>query len=71
MLFRRCFSKSFSLHVPELPVEDTIALSSQDLGGKVHIDSDKSPLVMVHGLFGARQNYSSVGRKISAATRRR
>ncbi|KAM9931869.1 hypothetical protein OXX80_008483 [Metschnikowia pulcherrima] len=87
MLFRRCFSKSFvgqskvdyskqiqttkALHVPELPVEDTIALSSQDLGGKVHVDSDKSPLVMVHGLFGARQNYSSVGRKISAATRRR
>lgn len=57
--------------LPGLPVEDTITLSSQDLSGKVSIDEEKSPLIMVHGLFGARQNYSSVGRKIAASSKRR
>ncbi|GEQ67101.1 hypothetical protein JCM33374_g764 [Metschnikowia sp. JCM 33374] len=57
-------------HVPELPVQETVALASQDISGKVAIDPAKSPLVMIHGLFGARQNYSSVGRQLSAKTHR-
>ncbi|OBA23435.1 alpha/beta-hydrolase [Metschnikowia bicuspidata var. bicuspidata NRRL YB-4993] len=86
MFFRRYFSHSaFRLtkvdilkqielakahHAPELPVENSIALSSQDLSGKNEINDKKSPLIMIHGLFGARQNYSSVGRKISALSNR-
>lgn len=87
MLFRRFFSSTHvrstkvdilkrieaikASKLPELPVEDTITLSSQDLSGKVTIDEEKSPLIMVHGLFGARQNYSSVGRKLAASSKRR
>lgn len=57
--------------VPEVPVKPLVALSSQELGGKGPVDLHKTPLVMIHGLFGARQNYASVGRKIGEATGRR
>lgn len=56
--------------VPDLPVHKTVPLSSQSFKGKTTIDPEKSPLVLLHGLFGAKQNYSSVGRHICAATAR-
>lgn len=56
--------------VPELPVHQMVPLSSQSYKGKTEIDETKTPLVLLHGLFGAKQNYSSVGRQICAATSR-
>lgn len=55
--------------VHDLPIESNIALSSQTFHAKSAVDETKSPLVMIHGLFGAKQNYASVGRKISSATK--
>lgn len=57
--------------VHDLPYHGTIPLSGQTY--KTHHTSDetKTPLLMIHGLFGAKQNYSSVGKKISMLTGRK
>lgn len=36
----------------------------------VEIDKTKAPLILIHGLFGAKQNYMSVGKDISSLTQR-
>lgn len=56
--------------VADLPLHRTVALSSQSFKGKTKIDPEKSPWVLLHGLFGAKQNYSSVGRRVCEATSR-
>lgn len=57
--------------VPDLPYQETVQLSSQTYKSKSEIDATKSPVIMLHGLFGAKQNYSSVGRNISTLTNRK
>lgn len=56
--------------VPDLPIHKTVALSSQNFKGKTEIDNAKTPVVLLHGLFGAKQNYSTVGRQLCTATSR-
>lgn len=64
-------SRSLNLsQVPDLPLHNIVALSSKSFKGNTTIDGEKSPWVLLHGLFGAKQNYSSVGRSLSAATSR-
>lgn len=59
------------LNVPNLPFKHIAPLASQTYRSLVDVDSEKPPLVMLHGLFGAKQNYSMVGKHISEKTRRR
>lgn len=54
----------------DLPVLPTVSLVSQDLQGKAKFDQSKTPVVLLHGLFGALQNYRTVGRKLGAETQR-
>lgn len=78
--FRRCskidWRKEFeSLHIKDvkpLPNHETVDLPSQVFKPKIGttVDDNKAPLVLIHGLFGAKQNYSSVGKEISTITRR-
>lgn len=56
--------------VPELPIHKTVPLVSQSFKGKTEIDAGKTPVVLLHGLFGALQNYRTVGRQICAASNR-
>lgn len=57
-------------NVKDLPFKDVVALAYQTYRCPVEIDDSQPPLVLVHGLFGAKQNYSMVGRSISEKTRR-
>lgn len=54
--------------IKRLPVQETVPLSLQLCSSKSDIDVCKTPIVMVHGLFGAKQNWSSVGRQLSHQT---
>lgn len=56
--------------VADLPHADHVELASQLFHQKAAVDETKTPLVMLHGLFGAKQNYASVGRAIAAQTHR-
>lgn len=56
--------------VADLPVLKTVSLASQDLQGKSTFDQSKAPVVLLHGLFGALQNYRTVGRKLGAQSQR-
>lgn len=55
-------------HAPPLPAHETVDLAALELHGKIPVDISKAPLVMLHGLFGAKQNFASVARKISQTT---
>lgn len=57
-------------NVKDLPHKDVIAVASQRYRCPVEIDDSKTPLVLIHGLFGAKQNHSMVGRSITEKTRR-
>lgn len=51
---------------PKLPVKQAVEIAWKDLSGKARIDETKPPLVMIHGLFGSKLNYSSTARRISS-----
>lgn len=59
------------LNVPNLPFKHVTSLASQTYRSLVDVDEGKSPLIMLHGLFGAKQNYSMVGKHISEKTKRK
>lgn len=64
-----------SLHINDvhpLPHHDIVDVPSQVIKPTrdVEIDDSKTPLILIHGLFGAKQNYGSVGKAISSHTRR-
>lgn len=59
-----------SLHVESLPFRKIIDVASQTYKSPVPTDHSKLPLVMIHGLFGAKQNYAMVGRTIAEKTSR-
>lgn len=58
------------LNVPNLPFQHVAPLASQAYRSLVKLDETKPPLIMLHGLFGAKQNYSMVGKHISEKTKR-
>lgn len=63
------------LHINDvhpLPHHDIVDVPSQVIKPTrdVEIDDSKTPLILIHGLFGAKQNYGSVGKAISSHTRR-
>lgn len=57
--------------VHDLPLQHVVHLSNQTYKSHQPPDPAKSPVVLLHGLFGAKQNYNSVGRRIAAATKRK
>lgn len=64
-----------SLHIDQvksLPTVQTVDLPSQVIKPTrgIEINNTKAPLILIHGLFGASQNYRSVGREISSLTQR-
>lgn len=64
-----------SVHVDEvkcLPKLRTVELSAQVIKPirGIEVNQSKSPLILVHGLFGAKQNYATVGKRISSLTQR-
>lgn len=67
--FRRL--SSVAIRDDPLPKESIVELSCEvyrPLKGD-HIDRTKLPVLMLHGLFGSKLNYRSVGRKISHMTK--
>lgn len=58
--------------VKPLPQREIVELPRQAMKPKsdIAIDNLKTPLVLVHGLFGSKQNYTSVGRHIASLTGR-
>ncbi|KAK6458641.1 Alpha/Beta hydrolase protein [Scheffersomyces xylosifermentans] len=56
--------------VPDLPVQETVPLVWQQYKPSkgFEIDNSLPPVLMLHGLFGSKQNYGSVGRKITQLT---
>ncbi|PVH18056.1 uncharacterized protein CXQ87_000969 [Candidozyma duobushaemuli] len=64
-----------SLHIDDvkpLPKLRTVEISAQVIKPTrgIEINQNKSPLILIHGLFGAKQNYASVGKQISSLTQR-
>lgn len=56
--------------VPDLQHRDTVELAWRAFRGKHIVDESRTPLVLIHGLFGSKQNFGSVGRRICGLTRR-
>lgn len=64
-------AKNLKLHeIPELPYQEVAKLACQQFtAGRHHVpDPTLSPIVMLHGLFGSKQNFSSVAREITKQT---
>lgn len=64
-------AKSLRLdEVPELPNQHIVKLAClQFTAGRHHVPDPKlPPIVMLHGLFGSKQNFSSVAREITKKT---
>ncbi|KAK6198125.1 Alpha/Beta hydrolase protein [Scheffersomyces amazonensis] len=64
--------KTFKLDsIPKLPYHETIELSYQQYkpSKTFEIDTNLSPIVMLHGFLGSKQNYGTVARHITQLTR--
>lgn len=57
-------------NVPDLPYHETVPLAWQSFKGTNTIDETKAPMVMLHGILGHKQNFSSVGRHICSISKR-
>lgn len=59
------------IHVNNLPFKSTVSLASRTFPCRDEMADEKAPMVMIHGLFGSKRNYSMVGTQISEKSRRR
>ena len=64
--FSRIFNQSIDVNqIKDLPVQVPVNLQYTQYKGRNEVDDSKPPITMLHGLFGEKQNFRTVGRKIS------